>query len=373
MTNLKNKNNLNEFTKAYTDKNDKNYLVNKYNLSDEVENTTDAFNEMTDEQINDAIQDTFIINNNGVLEYEFIGMLINEGLTVTKKDNKYLVKDFANNVINIIENGFYLEIFDINGNSEKCDINDLEHIKFATFSALEGEYKNDTIDYVNEYLLNCETHHDDLLVNVKGYMENVEIVDVIGVVEEKGRIFIGLEIVTNDFPFGHIVHVSFINAWEHVYKDEMIEIIEVLSNLISAQLKTDLGLKDNILDDVKYWLKEQTNGDQQEEINILDHLITYGTENVAPNHLIYNDDIQSYYKEHREEINNIVEEETGYSIDDAIEDLDAFEVVINNVGGLDSELEFENSHELENSELCWFVWLAFERVAYEYLGTLESK
>lgn len=302
MTNLKNKNNLNEFTKAYTDKNDKTYLVNKYNLSDEVENTKDAFNEMTDEQINDAIKDTFIVSNNGVFKY----------------------------------------------------------------------VSDDAIEYVNEYLLNCETHQDDMLVNVKGYMESVEVVDVLGIVEEKGRIYLGLEIVTNDFPFGHIVHINFINAWEHVYKDEMIEIIEVLSNLISAQLKIDLGLKDNILDDVKYWLKENMEQyDNKKEL--LDEIVTYGVENVAPSHLIYNDDIQSYYKEHRKEINNIVEEETGYSIDDAIEDLDAFEVVINSVGGLDSELEFENSHELENSELRWFVWLAFERVAYEYLGTLESK
>ena len=236
---------------------------------------------------------------------------------------------------------------------------------------LTNENSNCTVDYINEYLLNCETSQQDMLVNVKGYMEDIEIIDVIGVVEEKGRIFVGLEVEYNEYCY--LINVNFINAWEHVYKDEMIEIQDVLSNLISAQLKTDLGLKDNILDDMKHWLKEQTNGDQLEEINILDHLITYGTENVAPNHLIYNDDIQSYYKEHREEINNIMEEETGYSIDDAIEDLDAFEVVINNVGGIDSELEFENSHELENSELRWFVWLAFERIAYEYLEHLESK
>lgn len=301
MTNLKNKNNLNEFTKAYTDKNDKTYLVNKYNLSHEVENTIDAFNEMTDEQINDAIQGTFIVNNNGVFKY----------------------------------------------------------------------VSDDAIEYVNEYLLDCETNHDNMLVNVKGHMEDVDIVDVIGIVEEKGRIYVGLEIEYNEYCY--LVNVSFINVWGYVYKDEMIEIQDVLSNLISAQLKTDLGLKDNILDDVKYWIKETTNGDQKEEINMLDHLITYGTENVAPNHLIYNDDIQSYYKEHREEINNIVEEETGYTIDDAIDDLDAFEIVINSVGGLDSDLEFENSHELENSELRWFVWLAFEHIAYEYLGTLASK
>ena len=195
---------------------------------------------------------------------------------------------------------------------------------------------------------------------------------MIGVIEEKGRIHVGLEVVTSDFPFGHIIHTNFMNVWDFVYKDEMIEIQDVLSNLISEQLKTDLGLKDNILDDVKHWLKENM-GQYDNKKDLLDEIVTYGVENVAPNHLIYNDDIQLYYKEHREEINNIVEEETGYSIDDAIEDIDAFETVINSVGGLDSELEFENSHELENSELCWFVWFAFEHVAYEYLETLESK
>lgn len=232
---------------------------------------------------------------------------------------------------------------------------------------------NYTLNYLNQHLLDCETGMDEIFVNVRGFNDSVEVVDVVGAAEEKGRIYVGLEVVTNDFPFGHIIHINFMNVWDFVYKDEMVEIQDVLSNLISEQLKTDLGLKDNILDDVKHWIGEQTNGDQQEEKNIIDHLITYGTENIAPNHLIYNDDIQLYYKEHREEINNIVEEETGYNIDDAIEDIEAFETVINNVGGIDSELYFEDSHELENSELCWFVWLAFEHVAYEYLEHLESK
>ncbi|MDN6630559.1 MAG: hypothetical protein L0K90_04765 [Staphylococcus equorum] len=236
---------------------------------------------------------------------------------------------------------------------------------------LQNKNNNNAIDYVNEYLLNCETNQDDMLVNVRGLMEDVEIIDVIGVTEEKGRIYVGLEVEYNKYCY--LVNVIFLNVWHFVYKDEMIEIQDVLSRLISEQLKTDLGLKDNILDDVKHWIGEQTNGDQQEEKNILDHLITYGTENIAPNHLIYNDDIQLYYKEHKEEINNIIEEETGYNIDDAIEDEEFFEVVINNIGGIDSELEFENSHELKNSELCWFVWLAFEHVAHEYLTHLESK
>lgn len=227
------------------------------------------------------------------------------------------------------------------------------------------------INYVNEYLLNCEIHQQDMLVNVRGYMEDIEIIDVIGITEEKGRIYVGLEVEYNDYCY--LINISFIDVWGFIYKDEMIEIQDVLSNLISEQLKTDLGLKDNILDDVKQWTKEETNGDQQEEKSLLNDLIIYGAENIAPNHLIYHDDIQLYYKEHKEEINNIIKEITGYTIDNAINDLSAFETVINNIGGLDSELEFENSHELENSQLCWFVWLVFEHVGYEYLETLESK
>ena len=231
---------------------------------------------------------------------------------------------------------------------------------------------NYTLNYLNQHLLDCETGIDEIFVNVRGFNDSVEIVDVIGVTEEKGRVFVGLEVVTSDFPFGHIIHVNFMNVWDFVYKDEMIEIQDVLSNLISEQLKTDLGLKDNILDDVKQRLKEITEPDNTKE-NILNEIVIYGVENVAPGHLIYNDDIQLYYKEHKEEINNIIEEITGYSIDDAIEDIEAFETVRDNIGGIDRELKFEDSQELENRELCWLVWLAFEHVAYEYLTDLESK
>ena len=149
-----------------------------------------------------------------------------------------------------------------------------------------------------QYLLDCETNQDDLLVNVKGHMKDIEIVDVIGIVEEKGRIYVGLEVEYNEYCY--LVNVNFMNVWDFVYKDEMIEIQDVLSNLISEQLKTDLGLKDNILDDVKQWLKDNMEQYDNKK-DLLDEIVTYGVENVAPNHLIYHDDIQLYYKEHKEE------------------------------------------------------------------------
>ncbi|MDN6182419.1 MAG: hypothetical protein L0I92_06675 [Staphylococcus equorum] len=197
--------------------------------------------------------------------------------------------------------------------------------------------KNYTLNYVNQHLLDCETGMDEIFVNVRGFNDSVEVVDVLGAVEDNGRVHIGLEVVTSDFSFGHIIHVSFMNVWEYVYKDEMIEIQDVLSNLISEQLKTDLGLKNNILDDVKQWLKENMEQyDTQEDL--LYEIVTYGVENVAPNHLIYNDDIMDFYDEHYTEIDEILEKDNK-----------------KNVGTIGA------------------VWYAWEKVAHEYLKALESK
>lgn len=228
-----------------------------------------------------------------------------------------------------------------------------------------------TANYLNEYLLQCETKQSDFLVNIKGRMEDLEIVDVIGVTEEKGRIYVGLEVEYDEHCY--LVSISFMDVWEFVYKDEMIEIQDKLQSLVSDQLKSDLGIKGNMLEDVQFWLKENDENGTIDHKEILNELMYNGVENMAPSHLIYNDDIQAYYKEHKDQINNIIEYEVGYTIDDAIDDIQAFETVINNIGGIDSELSFEDSHELENSELRFFVWLAFEIVAYDYLKSLEDK
>ena len=194
---------------------------------------------------------------------------------------------------------------------------------------------NYTLDYINEYLLNCETNREDMLINVKGQMENIEIIDVIGVTEENGRIYIGLEVEYNEYCY--LVNVNFMNVWDFVYKDEMIEIQDMLSRLISEQLKTNLGLKDNILDDVKQWLKDNMEQyDTQEEL--LYEIVNYGVENVAPNHLTYNWDIMSFYNEHYLEIDEI--------------------------------LEKYNKKNLETIQAVWYAW---EKVAHEYLEHLESK
>ena len=194
---------------------------------------------------------------------------------------------------------------------------------------------NYTLNYLNQYLLDCETGMDEIFVNVRGFNDSVEVVDVIGVIEEKGRIYVGLEIEFEDYCY--LVNVNFMNVWNFVYKDEMIEIQDVLTNLISEQLKTDLGLRENILDDIKYWLKENMEQYNTQE-ELLHEVVNYGVENVAPNHLIYNCDIMNFYDEHYLEIDEI--------------------------------LEKDNKKNIGTIEAVWYAW---EKVAYEYLEHLESK
>ena len=195
--------------------------------------------------------------------------------------------------------------------------------------------QNYTLNYINQHLLDCETGIDDIFVNVRGFNENIEVIDIIGIIEENGRVFVGLEVEYDEYCY--LINVSFMNVWDFVYKDEIIEIQDVLSNLISEQLKTDLGLKDNILDDVKHWVSDNMEQyDTQEKL--LREIVTYGVENVAPSHLTYNWDIMDFYDEHYAEIDEILEKDNK-----------------KNVGTIEA------------------VWYAWEKVAHEYLAYLESK
>lgn len=99
---------------------------------------------------------------------------------------------------------------------------------------------NYTLEYLNQHLLDCETGMDEIWATINGIGQTVELVDVLGTVEDDGRIYAGLEVVTSDFPFGHIIHINFINTWDFVYKDEMVEISDLLGSLISEKLETEI-------------------------------------------------------------------------------------------------------------------------------------
>ena len=195
---------------------------------------------------------------------------------------------------------------------------------------------NYTLNYLNQHLLDCETGMNEIFVNVRGFNDSVEVVDVIGVIEEKGRIFVGLEVEYNEYCY--LINVNFINAWEHVYKDEMVEIQDVLGGLISEQLKTDLGIQGTVLDDVKEWAEELAEEYDNGQIGALNELIHGGIQSGIVSHLIYSGDIMDFYDEHYTEIDEVLKR--------------------------DNKLMFDTIHAV------WYVW---EKVAYEYLTYLESE
>jgi hypothetical protein len=121
----------------------------------------------------------------------------------------------------------------------------------------------------------------------------------------------------------------------------------------------------NFRKDVINWAIEHTTED-------LNDLCNYGCAYMG-NVLTYNDELEEFYNKHDEEINEVIQNFLGISIWDAQNDEDAFNIVINNIGGIDSELNINESIELEQSELCYIVWFAFEIVASEILEKLESE
>lgn len=215
-----------------------------------------------------------------------------------------------------------------------------------------------TVKYLNEFLTEVETGQQEIYTHIKQIGERVDVVDVIGVTEEKGRIYIGLEVEYNHYCY--LISISLIDVWEHIYKDEMIEIQDKFINSLMEALKMELGLNGGIIEDVR-------EVETFEGVEALQDVVNYGVENSGLSHLIYNEDIQDFYNKHEEEINNIIEEMTGVTVWDATNDCNAFETLINNIGGIDSELSFEDCAELEGTELPYIVWSVWEHVAYEYL------
>lgn len=227
-----------------------------------------------------------------------------------------------------------------------------------------------TIELVNEILFLSETGQVDLMARINGQWEGIKVVDVIGITEEKNTIYGYIEVEYNEYCY--LIHVEMINKWAFIYKDEHIEILDELGKVIGEAIEKEIAPNNTILDDVKEWANEQLES-YDNIIDVLEELTTYGCESGNVSFLIYYDDIQKYYNNHYEEINSIIESQIGVTIDNAINNEEDFEELICNIGGIDCEMSFEDSQELENSELAYLVWFAFEMVAYDYMLQLEDK
>lgn len=227
-----------------------------------------------------------------------------------------------------------------------------------------------TIELVNEILFLSETGQEDLMAHINGQWEDIKMIDVMGITEEKNIIYSYLKVEYNDYYY--LIHVELLNKWAFIYKDEYIEVLDELGKAIGQAIEKEITPNNTILDDVKSWANEQLKS-YDNIIDVLDDLTTYGCESGNVSFLIYYDDIQKYYNNHYEEINNTIESYIGVTIDNAINNEEDFKKLIYNIGGIDCKMSFEDSEELENSELTYLVWFAFEMVAYEYMLQLEDE
>ena len=90
--------------------------------------------------------------------------------------------------------------------------------------------KSETFQLIENKLLQCEIGQAELYGYYNGYWEDIKIIDVIGLSEEKAAIYGGalVEIGGIEKP----ISFKMFNKWVYIYKDEIIEIMEDLGTEI---------------------------------------------------------------------------------------------------------------------------------------------
>ena len=90
--------------------------------------------------------------------------------------------------------------------------------------------KSETFLFIADELFQCEIGQAELYGRYKGYWQKIDVIDVIGLTEEKATIYGGalVEIGGIEKP----ISFKMFNKWVYVYKDEIIEIMEDLGTEI---------------------------------------------------------------------------------------------------------------------------------------------
>ena len=90
--------------------------------------------------------------------------------------------------------------------------------------------KSETFQLIENELFECEIGQAELYGRYKGYWQKIDVMDVIGLTEEKATIYGGLiiEIGGIEKP----ISFKLFNRWVYVYNDEIIEIMEDLGTEI---------------------------------------------------------------------------------------------------------------------------------------------
>ena len=90
--------------------------------------------------------------------------------------------------------------------------------------------KSETFLFIADELFQCEIGQAELYGYYNGYWEDIGIIDVIGLSEEKATIYGGLIIEIGGIE--KLISFKLFNRWVYVYKDEIIEIMEDLGTEI---------------------------------------------------------------------------------------------------------------------------------------------
>lgn len=90
--------------------------------------------------------------------------------------------------------------------------------------------KSETYLLIENELFECEIGQSELYGYYNGYWEEISVIDVVGLSEEKAVIYGGVLVEIGGIE--KLISFKLFNKWVYVYKDEIIEIMEDLGTEI---------------------------------------------------------------------------------------------------------------------------------------------
>lgn len=90
--------------------------------------------------------------------------------------------------------------------------------------------KSETFLLIENELFQCEIKQSELYGYYNGYWQEIGVIDVIGLTEEKATIYGGVLVEIGGIE--KLISFTLFNKWAFVYKDEYIEILEDLGSEI---------------------------------------------------------------------------------------------------------------------------------------------
>lgn len=95
---------------------------------------------------------------------------------------------------------------------------------------MKSKNKSETYLLIENELFECEINQSELYGYYNGYWQEISVIDVIGLTEEKATIYGGALVEIGGIE--KLISFKLFNRWVYVYKDEMIEVLEDLGTEI---------------------------------------------------------------------------------------------------------------------------------------------